>query len=172
VTILFLEVTGFDKFTCTTPPSSPSFEANCSDDSTRIDSLFLRAGLAIIVYLATAIVQYLLNRLIISHFFYSHPINNFIDLLSVMNISLFTLSHRGFGYYVHGKSVNGRADTDMLDLQQCLKRYEEAQTGSRGLEPGEDLQTFELQISTRFRNEFDKFYANLRALTLAGAVQV
>ena len=68
--------------------------------------------------------------------------------------------------------MNGRADTDMLDLQQCLKRYEEAQTGSRGLEPGEDLQTFELQISTRFRNEFDKFYANLRALTLAGAVQV
>ena len=55
----------------------------------------------------------------------------------------------------------------MLDLQQCLKRYEDAQTGSRGLEPGEDLQTFEVQVSTRFRLEFDKFYANLRALNVA-----
>ena len=45
-----------------------------------------------------------------------------------------------FGYYVHGRSVHGRADTDMLDLQQCLKREENAQTGARGLEPGEDLQ--------------------------------
>ena len=45
-----------------------------------------------------------------------------------------------FGYYVHGRSVHGRSDTDMLDLQQCLKREENAQTGARGLEPGEDLQ--------------------------------
>ena len=28
----------------------------------------------------------------------------------------------------------------MLDLQQCLKREANAQTGARGLEPGEDLQ--------------------------------
>ena len=54
----------------------------------------------------------------------------------------------------------------MLDLQQALKRYENAQTGARGLEPGEDLQTFEVQVSTKFRIDFDKFYANLRALNL------
>ena len=46
-----------------------------------------------IVYGGTWLVQYLLNRLIISHFFYN-PINQFVDLLSVMNISLLTLTHR------------------------------------------------------------------------------
>ena len=60
----------------------------------REDSLYLRCGLALIVYVAIAFGQYLVNRLIISHFFFN-PINNFIDLLSVMNISIFTLSQRG-----------------------------------------------------------------------------
>ena len=44
-----------------------------------------------------------------------------------------------FGYYVHGKSVHGRADTDMLDLQNCLRREANGQTGTRGLEPGQDI---------------------------------
>ena len=48
ITIMMLEVTGYEKFTCTTPPSSPSFEINCGDQNTRQDSIFLRAGLAIL----------------------------------------------------------------------------------------------------------------------------
>ena len=59
-----------------------------------------------------------------------------------------------FGYYVHGRSVHGRADTDMLDLQQCLKREENAQTGARGLEPGEDLQVRSSPSRFRMRNIF------------------
>ena len=59
-----------------------------------------------------------------------------------------------FGYYVHGRSVHGRADTDMLDLQQCLKREENAQTGARGLEPGEDLQVRSSPCRFRIRNIF------------------
>jgi hypothetical protein len=36
--------------------------------------------------------------------------------------------------------VHGRSDTDMQDLQQCLKREENGQTGTRGLEPAQDIQ--------------------------------
>ena len=195
-TIFLLEVVGFEKFTCTTPSNSAAFTYNCNDENkrnafiyvyiqcytvktviksdksvskgvNREDSLYLRCGLALIVYVAIAFGQYLVNRLIISHFFFN-PINNFIDLLSVMNISIFTLHREGkislsrktieiiprFGYYVHGRSVHGRADTDMLDLQQCLKREENAQTGARGLEPGEDLQVRSSPSRFRMRNIF------------------
>ena len=122
-TIFLLEVVGFEKFTCTTPSNSAAFTYNCNDENkrnafirvyiqcytvktviksdksvfkgvNREDSLYLRCGLALIVYVAIAFGQYLVNRLIISHFFFN-PINNFIDLLSVMNISIFTLSQRG-----------------------------------------------------------------------------
>ena len=34
------------------------------------------------------------------------------------------LANRHFGYYIHGRSVHGRADTDMMDMNQMLKREE------------------------------------------------
>ncbi|CBY39703.1 unnamed protein product [Oikopleura dioica] len=143
VVIFLLEVLNFDDYGCTTPSQSPAFKFNCENDAQRQDSLYLRAGLAMIVYGATALGQFIINRLIISMFF--NPILNFVDLLSVMNVSLFTLTHKQFGYYAHGKSVHGRADTDMLDLQNCLRREANGQTGTRGLEPGQDI-TVELQL--------------------------
>ena len=45
-----------------------------------------------------------------------------------------------FGYYIHGRSVHGRSDTDMLELQQYLKQYQLGQTGTRGLEAGQEIQ--------------------------------
>ncbi|CAG5086695.1 Oidioi.mRNA.OKI2018_I69.PAR.g11322.t1.cds [Oikopleura dioica] len=156
VVIFVLEVLNFDNYGCTTPNQSPAFKFNCENDALRQDSLYLRAGLAMIVYGSTALAQYIVNRLIISMFF--NPILNFIDLLSVMNVSLFTLTHRQFGYYVHGKSVHGRADTDMLDLQNCLRREANGQTGTRGLEPGQDITTFEIKVTNEFRQYYDTFY--------------
>lgn len=95
--ILYLKVKlclvlNFDDYGCTTPSQSPAFKFNCENDAQRQDSLYLRAGLAMIVYGATALAQFIINRLIISMFF--NPILNFVDLLSVMNVSLFTLTHK------------------------------------------------------------------------------
>ena len=44
------------------------------------------------------------------------------------NLSI-AVNNEGGGYFLF-----------LFDLQQCLKREENAQTGARGLEPGEDLQ--------------------------------
>ena len=37
---------------------------------------------------------------------------------------MFILSNRNFGYYIHGRSVHGRADTDMLDMNYMLTKEE------------------------------------------------
>lgn len=159
VVIFILEVLNLDDYGCSTPNQSPAFQLNCGNDNQRSDSVFLRSGLAMIVYGGTALVQFLINRLILSMFY--NPVLNFIDLLSVMNISLLTLTHKQFGYYVHGKSAHGRADTDMLDLQQCLRRETNGQTGSRGLEPGQDITTFEMSVTSEFRQYYENFYRSL-----------
>ena len=35
---------------------------------------------------------------------------------------MFLLSHRCFGYYIHGRSVHGHADTNMEEMNMNLKR--------------------------------------------------
>ena len=38
-------------------------------------------------------------------------IGQFIDFCSVSNISMFVMTHTQFGYYIHGRSPHGNADT-------------------------------------------------------------
>lgn len=39
-----------------------------------------------------------------------------------LQISVLLLSHRCFGYYIHGRSVHGHADTNMEEMNANLKR--------------------------------------------------
>lgn len=41
-----------------------------------------------------------------------------------MQVSVFVLSHNNFGYYIHGRSVHGKADVDMSELSYMLRREE------------------------------------------------
>ena len=36
-------------------------------------------------------------------------------------VSVIVLANNHFGYYIHGRSVHGRADTDMMDMNEMLK---------------------------------------------------
>ena len=45
MTIFILEIVGIEQYTCTTPPASPSFDYNCSEENRREDSLFSRGVL-------------------------------------------------------------------------------------------------------------------------------
>ena len=40
------------------------------------------------------------------------------------NISVFILETGQFGYYIHGRSVHGRADTGMREMAENLRREE------------------------------------------------
>lgn len=49
-----------------------------------------------------------------------HKIRRFIDFCSVSNISVFLMSRKLFGYYIHGRSVHGHADTNMREMNANL----------------------------------------------------
>uniref|UniRef100_A0A8C9FTB3 Transmembrane protein 67 n=1 Tax=Pavo cristatus TaxID=9049 RepID=A0A8C9FTB3_PAVCR len=54
--------------------------------------------------------------------FVEDKLSQFVDLCCVSNISVFLLSHSCFGYYIHGRSVHGHADTNMEEMNMNLKR--------------------------------------------------
>lgn len=99
-------------------------------------------------------------------------------------ISVLLLSHRCFGYYIHGRSVHGHADTNMEEMNNNLKREavsalmraeldlflicsscvtvpwffcpKESLCGQRGLLPNTDIQTFQVSLATHVRSHFDR----------------
>ena len=48
----------------------------------------------------------------------------FVDLLSLSNISVLVLDEPCHGYYIHGRSVHGHSDVNMDELNRNLKREE------------------------------------------------
>ena len=51
-------------------------------------------------------------------------IQQFVDLCSMSNISVFIMANAQYGYYIHGRSVHGKADTNMSEMAEMMKREE------------------------------------------------
>ena len=66
------------------------------------------------------------------------------------------MSHWQYGYYIHGKSAHGTADTDMAGLLQQLQREADDLSGHRGLQAGSDHQTFSMSLPYTLRSYYDK----------------
>jgi len=66
------------------------------------------------------------------------------------------MSHSHFGYYIHGKSAHGSADTDMEGLLNQLQREADDLCGHRGLQAGSDQQTFSMILPATLRTYYDK----------------
>ncbi|KAH8381804.1 hypothetical protein KR009_000282 [Drosophila setifemur] len=98
--------------------------------------LGLRCCLITACYLITYLLQLLGHRL-----FVANPLQKFIDLCSLANISLFSLTEPGFGYYIHGRSPHGFADTDMSSMILQLQRTQ-TMYGRRGLLMDSDKQAY------------------------------
>ncbi len=90
------------------------------------------------------------------------PLNKqeFIDLCSVSNISLFILDQSLHGYYIHGVSPAGKADSNLDELLNALEEEGSGRVKGRGLidKDNENLQTFELFISYKMRTVYDGIY--------------
>ena len=54
--------------------------------------------------------------------FFEHKIRQFVDLCSVSNVSVFIMTRRLFGFYVHGRSVHGHADTNLRGMNINLHK--------------------------------------------------
>ncbi|XP_060249491.1 meckelin isoform X2 [Ovis aries] len=93
--------------------------------------------------------------------FIEDKIRQFVDLCCMSNISVLLLSHRCFGYYIHGRSVHGHADTNMEEMNRNLKREAENLCSQRGLVPNTDGQTFQIAISSQMRQHYDRIHETL-----------
>ncbi|KAK3282756.1 hypothetical protein CYMTET_9521, partial [Cymbomonas tetramitiformis] len=123
-------------------------------------SVLLRFAIAAYLMLFFALVQVLL-KVFILHPYVAHPLEDFVDVLTMSNISILLLRDTFAGYYLHGRSLMAHADTSMTELNLQLKKEEEMQVSARGLFPGserEDLagnQAFEIYIDQGLREKYD-----------------
>ncbi|XP_050986760.1 meckelin isoform X1 [Labeo rohita] len=150
--LFFLEVVGFSNLAL----RDPSSDLRRSPEAyTPPYSLILRYGVASAMWLCIGLIQVIFFT-VFHERFVEDKIRQFVDLCSISNISVLLLSHRCFGYYIHGRSVHGHADTNMDEMNTNLKREAENLCGQRGLLPNSDTQTFQISITNRLRTQYDR----------------
>lgn len=157
VVMLCLKVFGWEKWTLAVPDSSflsPGFTGLSPSN------LICRFALAILVYLGVYVLQWLFLVGLYERFF-KNFIQDFVDVCSMANVSVFILALENFGYYVHGRSVHGFADTDMQTMLGQLQREEDDLVGHRGLLPSTEQQTFQMMIPSQLRACYRKVMAPL-----------
>ncbi|NXG61020.1 MKS3 protein, partial [Hemiprocne comata] len=155
--LFFLEVVGFSNLALM---DSSSGLTRSSESYIAPWSRILRFGVSAALWLAIAFLQ-----VIFFSVFYERcvedKISQFVDLCCMSNISVFLLSHSCFGYYIHGRSVHGHADTNMEEMNMNLKREAENLCSQRGLLPNTDGQTFQISISRNMRQNYDRIHETL-----------
>ncbi|XP_038664961.1 meckelin isoform X1 [Scyliorhinus canicula] len=152
VVLFFLEVVGFANLTSMSPYSN--FKRTAESDVVP-PSRILRFGMASGIWLTVGVIQVVFCTGIYERFV-EDRISQFIDVCSISNISVMIFSHRCFGYYIHGRSVHGHADTNMEEMNLNLKREADNLCGQRGLIPNTEIETFQIFTTSKIREQYDK----------------
>ncbi|XP_067004734.2 meckelin [Anabrus simplex] len=126
-------------------------------------SLVCRLAVGFLVYILVYFLQFLFVKGLYERYI-KNKIQQFIDICSLANISVFILSLENFGYYVHGRSAHGFADTDMQTLLIQLQREEDDLCGHRGLLPGTDHQTFQMVVPLQLRSYYRKVMSPISSI--------
>ncbi|KAM9095922.1 meckelin isoform 1-T1 [Sarcophilus harrisii] len=155
--LFFLEVVGFKNLALM--DSSSSLSRNTSSYIAPY-SRILRYAISTTLWIVIGMIQIIYFAVFYERFI-EDKIRQFVDLCSMSNISVFLLSHKCFGYYIHGRSVHGHADTDMEEMNMNLKREAENLCSQRGLLPSTDCQTFQISISNKMRQHYDRIHETL-----------
>ena len=58
---------------------------------------------------------------------------DFLDLITISNISIVCFNSKIHGYYLHGQNNTGTSEGDFLELKKNLKKEEKGYLGKRGL---------------------------------------
>lgn len=157
--LFFLKVVGFEHLATTDPLSR--FSVNNQVDYVGEQSHILRFALLVIIYLVIEALQWFYFAFIYERFI-GDSLGDFVDLCSMSNVSIFIMENTCYGYYIHGRSVHGRADTNMKKMNEQLKREEDNLCGQRGLEPNTDNQTFQVALPQKFRNQYEQIISPLK----------
>lgn len=117
--------------------------------------VILKVSTGLFCFVVSYTCQWLFNYLIWERYV-KNPMQQFVDLCCFSNVSVFLFSHRCFGYYIHGRSPHGFADTDVCSMIVQLKREEDNLCGHRGLLPGSENQTFRMLAPKNLRIFYDR----------------
>ncbi|XP_060849332.1 meckelin isoform X2 [Rhopalosiphum padi] len=128
LTILLLKIYGLENWAAAEP------EVHLTKVPYRPISQLLGFGMLVIVFSIVYIVQWITTVAIYERYI-KNCIQQFVDICSLANISVFILSAEFFGYYIHGRSAHGFSDTDMESLIGQLRREEDNMVRHRGLMP-------------------------------------
>jgi meckelin len=115
----------------------------------------LRVAMAASMWILIGITQYFIYSFVYVRCI-SDRITQFVDFCSVTNISMFIMTHTQFGYYIHGRSPHGNADSSISQMIQALRKEKDDMTGNRGLGPNNNHQTFSILISDKLSKEYAK----------------
>ncbi|KAK6624732.1 hypothetical protein RUM44_011592 [Polyplax serrata] len=161
ITIFLLQVVGLKYWATSHPELTNKYLMEDNESEFNFTCLFAVGGL---VYLSTYIGQRLFMAFIYERYI-KNGIQEFVDVCSMANISVFILALENYGYYIHGRSAHGFADTDMQSIINQLQREEEDLVGHRGLLPGTEQQTFEMTVPTQLRAYYRKVMAPLKNMS-------
>ncbi|EPB67741.1 hypothetical protein ANCCEY_13168 [Ancylostoma ceylanicum] len=152
--LMFLEAFNFMRFSIVQPGFG---YGSMSTGST----IMTRFAVVVFFYLVIGFLQWIVQVVVVERMILD-PFHNFIDLCSIANISVLSLTHPLHGHYIHGRSVHGRADTGMAEMNEFLQKERDDLCGFRGLEPTSHLQTFTVCLPTAFRTRYDEIMTTAR----------
>ena len=120
-------------------------------------NFIIRHFLASIIVIGSGAIQYIIVRAL--QLWIPLKKQEFLDLCSVSNISVFLLDEKLHGYYIHGQAPFGKADANFDELLRFLDEERKGKVRSRGFSQGEeDTQSYELYITNRMRTIYDGLY--------------
>ena len=97
----------------------------------QVQSMLLRFALAAILMCVIVLCQ-VVYKFVWHHNYVEHPIQQFVDLLTMANMSIILLDDECSGYYLHGRSLMTFSDTSMQELMAQMRREEEMQVSGPG----------------------------------------
>ena len=122
------------------------------------ENILLRHFLGTSILFIAGLAQYIIVRVV--QLWIPTKKTEFLDLCSVANMSVLILSDSLRGYYLHGQSPLGMADTTLYQLAQFLEEESKGKIKGRGItdNKNDNLQTYEIYLSFPMRRIYDGFY--------------
>ena len=146
----YYDKTRWNEYAMTVPNFRPVSTCN--------EHFLLRHCIITFVLFVSGLTQYALVRLV--QLWLPLKKTEFLDLCSVSNISVFLLDSSSHGYYIHGQSPLGKADTNFDELVRFLEEEGKGKIRGRGItdDDGDELQSYEMFISFFMRNIYDALF--------------
>ena len=149
--LFFLDGLGWDQLSNAEPNTNVGSLSTDNSPSNPVLHYFLTCALLLII----GYLQYVVRKVLSTWF--ATPVQNFMDLCSVANISVLVLDEYLHGYYIHGISPNGFSELSIDELLESLHKEASGKSRARGILPEDKsgLQSFEVFIPTAIRKTYN-----------------